>query len=243
MSLEAQVRRVDEDRWLASRFASAAARARLIALYAVNYEIARTSEIVRTAPLGDVRLAWWRDALDEIHAGQPPRNHPALKAYAAEHACAPFLTQPWANMLEARTADFDPAPFATLEALVGYLDGAAGALMRLAIAAVDPSVSADAFVQPAARAWGLTGLLRAAPVWSARGRTLLPPGVSSAAVAALATSAHAEARALASTLPAHLFGAFGYVALAPRYLRDVSRPPSLLERQARLIAASATGRV
>ncbi|MBC8107455.1 MAG: squalene/phytoene synthase family protein, partial [Anaerolineae bacterium] len=59
------VRRVDEDRWLASRFAPAPVRERLIALYAVNYEIARLSETVREAPLGDIRLEWWRSALSE----------------------------------------------------------------------------------------------------------------------------------------------------------------------------------
>ena len=65
-ALDDLVRRVDEDRWLASRFAPADVRARLIALYAVNYEIARTAEVVREPGVGDIRLAWWRDALAEI---------------------------------------------------------------------------------------------------------------------------------------------------------------------------------
>ena len=42
--LDALIRRVDPDRWLASRYvADAEARADLLALYAFNYELSRAS--------------------------------------------------------------------------------------------------------------------------------------------------------------------------------------------------------
>ena len=78
-ALDALVRRVDEDRWLATRFASADAREKLIALYAVYYEIAHSTEAVREATLGDIRLEWWRAGVEEIAEGKPPRA-PALGA-------------------------------------------------------------------------------------------------------------------------------------------------------------------
>lgn len=241
--LDSLTRRIDEDRWLASRFAPADVRRRLIALYAANYEIARTAETVRAAPLGDIRLAWWRDALDEIHAGKSPRAHPAIEAYAAAHRLSPYVQAPWSALIAARGADLDPAPFASLDAMIQYVDATAGGLMRAAIAACDAAFHAPAFVTPAARAWGLTGLLRAAPVWLARGRTLLPAGASTEDVSIVARAAYADAREAARGLPARVFPAMGYVALAPRYLRDLVRPPSLIERQLRLIAAAATGRL
>ncbi len=234
------VRRVDEDRWLASRFAPAKLRERLIALYAVSYEIARSAETVSTPALGDIRHAWWRDALDEIHDGKPPRSHPALEAYARAHAAAPFLRQPWSVLIAARSADLEPSPFESFEALTRYVDATAGALMHLAIAALDASASAQTltFVQPAARAWGYAGLLRAAPVWSSRGRLL---GIEPDALKRAGSDAYAQAKLMARALPAHLFPAFGYVALVRRYLRTPERAPLLLERQVRLVAASATG--
>ena len=82
-SLDTLVRRVDEDRWLASRFAPAGVRSRLTALYALNYEISRTAETVTQPALGDIRLAWWREAVEEIYAGRAVRAHPALSAFAA----------------------------------------------------------------------------------------------------------------------------------------------------------------
>lgn len=240
--LSTTVRRVDEDRWLASRFAPPKVRERLIAIYALNYEIARSAETVSTPALGDIRHAWWREALDEVHGGKPVRAHPVLDAYARAHAEAPFLLQPWLAMIEARGADLEPAPFASIEALTRYVDATAGGLMHLAVAAIDASAPARtlAFIQPAARAWGYAGLLRAAPVWQVRGRSL---GVDAEILKRAGREAHRQAQALAREQPAQLFPAFGYVALAPRYLRDPARAPLLIERQFRLVAASATGKL
>lgn len=240
--LSATVRRVDEDRWLASRFAPPNVRERLIAIYALNYEIARSAETVSAPALGDIRHAWWREALDEVHGGKPVRSHPVLDAYARAHAEAPFLLQSWLAMIEARGADLEPAPFANLEALTRYVDATAGALMHLAIAAIDASAPARtlAFIQSAARAWGYSGLLRAAPIWRARGRSL---GVDAEALKRAGREEHAQARSLVGEQPAQLFPAYGYVALAPRYVRDPENAPPLLERQLRLVAASASGKL
>ena len=77
--LDALVRRVDPDRWLASRFiADAEQRADVVALYALNYELAHVAETVREPLVGEIRLTWWREAIDAIFAGEPPRRHPVL---------------------------------------------------------------------------------------------------------------------------------------------------------------------
>ena len=68
-TLDDLVRRVDPDRWLASRFiADASARADVIALYAFNYELARVAGGVSNALMGEIRLTWWREAMEEIAA-------------------------------------------------------------------------------------------------------------------------------------------------------------------------------
>jgi len=241
-AIGATVRRADEDRWLAGRFAHPIIRERLIALYAVNYEIARSAETVSTAALGDIRHAWWREALEEIHTGQGPRTHPALEAYAQAHSKAPFLRHPWSIIIDARAADLESAPFADFDTLTKYVDATAGALMQLAIAACDADAPASAmtFIQPAARAWGYAGLLRAAPVWVARGRRL---GVDLAVLRRAGLDAHSRARQEAKIIPEKFFPAFGYVTLASRYLRAPESEPSLFERQIRLVTASATGRL
>src|SRR5215470_10547966 len=88
--LDAEVRRVDEDRWLASRFAPPNVRKRLVAIYALNHEIARTVDVVTQVAIGDIRLQWWREALAEVFDGKQPRAHPALAAIAQAHRETPL---------------------------------------------------------------------------------------------------------------------------------------------------------
>jgi len=245
--LDQLVRRVDEDRWLASRFAPAAVRERLIAVYAVNYEIARTAEIVSEGALGDIRLEWWREALAEIGDGKPPRPHPALVALHGT-----LKRREWATTFEgiiaARSKDLEPAPFMTWDALESYIDATAGGVMRLALEACDGlDGEAEAVVLPAARAWGYAGLLRAAPYWRAKGRSAVPhQGGSAEAMLGRARRYYEQARPLARGLPSNVFPAIGYIALLPGYLRALARgrheTPAFV-RQAALVAASATGRV
>jgi len=243
--LSALIRRVDEDRWLASRFAPDAVRARLIALYAFNHAVALAGEAAREPALGAIRLQWWRDGLEEIAQGAAPRFHPAL---AALHQTTPESAAPLQGLVDARAADLAAAPFAAWEDMETYLDATAGLVMGLALDAcgIARDAAQRAFVRDAGRAWGFTGLLRAAGHWRARGRSLLPQGAGAQDLHARARAAYAAAKPRARALKAAAFPAFGYMALTPSYLRALAQgriDTPLLWRQARLIAASARGRI
>jgi len=246
--LDQLVRRVDEDRWLASRFAPENVRARLIALYAVNYEIARTPETVSEAGLGDIRLEWWRSALEEIAEGYVARSHPALAAFFAT-ARNIDLARTLMSITEARAADLEAAPFATWEKLERYIARTARALMWAATESCEATISTaeqHRFLDCAARAWGYCGLLRSEAHWTARGRSFLPEGASRDEMLARASAAYAEAKTLSRTLRAAAFPALGYVTLVPGYLRVLARgknETALFVRQAALVGASATGQI
>lgn len=81
-AVDLRVKRVDEDRWLSSRYAPQPQRKRLIALYAFVYELARVRTVVTEPGLGAIRFQWWRDALDEIAKGHAPRQHDVVRAVA-----------------------------------------------------------------------------------------------------------------------------------------------------------------
>ena len=237
--LDAFVRRVDVDRWLASRFASAEVRRRLIAVYAVNHEIARTPETVREAALGDIRLAWWREAIAEVFAGDAPRAHPALVALEAAHRETPMPLAVWERLIDARRADLELRPFATRTELESYVDATAGGVMRLAAACCGVSGADEALIANLARRWGVAGILRSETFWRSRGRNLVPADTSTGALLAALKNLAKQ------IVPAQLFPALGYVALLPAYIRagGVRSEAPLLERQLRLVAGSATGRV
>lgn len=247
--LDALVRRTDEDRWLTARFAPRAIRQRILPIYALNTEIARTAWAVKNEALGDIRLAFWRDAIADVHAGKPPKEHPALVAYAAAEPNAAMLAA-WEALIEARGRDLESAPFDGWPDLQAYVEATAGGVFRLAVEAClnggERHRQLSAFAAKAGQAWGYAGLVRALPFWTRRGATFFPRklldhvGLSheallaggsshvlrSAVMAVVDRARHAyrEARDLATVLPAQSFPAIGYLALTPRYLRAVSLP-------------------
>jgi phytoene synthase len=245
--LDALIRRVDEDRWLASRFAPAPVRERLIAIYGVYYEIARIGETVSEATLGQIRLTWWREALEEIAEGRAGRAHPALTAYARAMAGVGMPHEAWDLLIDARRADVVFEPFAQWDDVEAYIEATAGNLMRLALSACGAYEQVRELREKAARAWGYVGLMRAQASWRARGRSMLPGKAGSLQDAfERAELAYAGARTIARSAPKIAFPAFGYVTLVPEYLRALKRGQTqtpLLARQLRLIAASATGRI
>ena len=71
----AQLRLHDPDRYLTARLAPKPSRPALITLYAFNAELARICDAVSEPALGEIRLQWWRDALDgadtDVKTGAP----------------------------------------------------------------------------------------------------------------------------------------------------------------------------
>jgi 15-cis-phytoene synthase len=226
--LDAQVRRVDEDRWLASRFAPLEVRKRLVALYALDDEIARTSQVVSEPAIGAIRLAWWRDALTRASAGKQKPGHPTLEAFADTGLATPKVIALLSAGIEARAAEFDGSH---LNALHAHIDATTGGSMRAA-ALVCASEIDEALISIAARAWGLCDLMR-------RDDACAHQDLAAAAQAAFDQLKGRE-------IPLTLFPAIGYVSLTPIYVRawrNGRATPSLLNKQIALVIASARGRL
>jgi phytoene synthase len=263
-TLDALVRRVDEDRWIASRFADGRARARLIAVYALAYEIARSPEAVSEETLGEIRLQWWREGIEALFTpGAVLPTHPVLDALAKQLPEAPLPRPLIDGMIDARSHDFQEAPFDTWADLEAYVDATAGAVIRLAALAAspgfEPNEDQDLCLRDAGRAWGYTGLVRAMPYWHARRRTFLPKrllqhvgldlagvfatrrghGFEAASRAVLDRGAGAlmEAQRLSRTLPAAVFPAVAYVTLTPLYRDQVLRDGPMANGDGRKIGA------
>src|SRR5262252_8120920 len=72
------IRRVDLDRYLSALFAPERARRHLLALYAFNYEVAKTAESVTQPVAGQIRLQWWRDRIADIYH-RAESDHPLTR--------------------------------------------------------------------------------------------------------------------------------------------------------------------
>lgn len=231
-TLDDLVRRVDPDRWLASRFiADASARADVIALYACNHELARVAASVREPLMGEIRLTWWREAMEAAQAGKPAR-HPVVEAVAGAFAPADLAALP-----EGRYPDLDAEPMDGDAAVFAYLDATAGAVMALAARRLDPA-AAPQHVRGAARAFGLAGLWR---VKTAGLPSRLPPGWAQADIAARVKAELTAARGELPRLPVAAFPAVAYAALAGPYAGK--RKVGELEKRVRLTLAVLRGRL
>ena len=170
---EALVRNADYDRYLAGLFAPVAARPHLFALYAFNHEIAKTAETVSQPVLGQIRLQWWREAIEELYAGRL-RAHEAVRALGEAvrvHALPRVLFD---AAIDARESDLEETPFADMASLEAYADATSGHLMRLAARILGVGDTMDAAAREAGIAYALTGSLRALPYRAARRHLMLP---------------------------------------------------------------------
>jgi phytoene synthase len=167
----AEVRRFDHDRYLAALFAPADRRRALMALYAFNLEVAKVREVVSEPLIGRMRLQWWRERMDDIYAGSPPR-HEIATALAEAVGRFNLDRRHLDRLLAAREADMAEGPPADLAALEAYVEGTSSALVALSLETLDAPDAALA--RSAGLAWGLTGLIRALPHHARARRLYLP---------------------------------------------------------------------
>ncbi|OSP54278.1 squalene/phytoene synthase family protein [Pseudoruegeria sp. SK021] len=175
MSLDAcaaLVQRGDPDRWLSLMSAPLAARRVLLPIYAFNLEVARAPWVTVEPTIAEMRLQWWRDALEEIALGGAVRRHEVVTPLAAviDGEAARLLDR----LVMARRWDIYRDPFEDKDHFDTYLAHTAGELMWVAaraLGATDPGPVADM-----ARASGLAAWFLAIPELEARGRQPLVDG-------------------------------------------------------------------
>jgi phytoene synthase len=83
-SLGEDLKARDRERWLSILWAPAAARAALTALHAYDLEQQRVVAEAREPLLAEIRLAWWREQLEKLSAGQLAPPQPLLRALRQE---------------------------------------------------------------------------------------------------------------------------------------------------------------
>lgn len=163
------VRRGDPDRWLSLTTVSEGARRRLLPLYAFNLEVARAPWVSPEPMIAQMRLQWWRDALQEIAEGTAPRRHEVVSPLAA--VLSPKAAADLDVLVLMRHRDLDPAPFADVGALQHYLAETGG---RLLLSAASVLHAGHEGLSDAGYAGALAAYFRAVAELRARARRPLP---------------------------------------------------------------------
>jgi phytoene synthase len=227
-SLLEHVKRADPDRFFCSLFASADKREALWLLYAFNHELARAREVTSEPVLALMRLTWWREVVEGAD-----KKHEIATPLAHALAAGVFARTDLAKLIDAREMEAEPE-MPDLDAFVKYARGTAGQLARIAGKLLGADCDA---AEALGAAYGISGILRAAPFLAAQGRSRLPvDGTETAEIIAVARALLRE-RPPRQIMPAVLPAVF-----AKRDLGKIYRPRGLGDRLA-VISSAITGRI
>ncbi len=224
--LDDLVRRGDPDRWLASRLIeNPEARADVVTILAFDLELARAPRRASNALIGEIRLTWWREALDEIYGGASVRRHPtalALAEVVARHGVERVALE---AMIDARYVELDKRVLEPAE-LAAWAERTAGAVATVSSHILDPSSPP-------------TAATHAATAWALAKAAALGLADREAATNAMRGALTAHRRALRPTTAAFPAAAVG--ALAASTLRPTAT--SELGKRLRLLWSVLRGRV
>jgi phytoene synthase len=226
---EAIVRAHDEDRWLSLRYAPAAARGALSAIYALHLELQRIPRLVREPAIGAIRLKWWSDSVGEMAQGAAPREQPVLEALGQAGLSASTFAGIEAA-IEARARLLEAPQFAATGSFTRWCAMTEIWIAEAALRTLAPAPDAKiAGVDHAATAYAL-----------ARLHPLLAPHLASE-IRIEALGLHDAARKALRRFDTWAAPALAHFSLTPAYVRRVR--PSRTISQLRIFRAVVTGRL
>ena len=177
------------------------ARRVLFPLYAFNVEIARAPWVTEEPLIAEMRLQWWRDALEEISEGRPVRKHEVTTPLAEtlQRSDAEALDE----AVQSRRWDIYRDAFEDEDHFETYLRNTGGLLMWTAARSLGAETNSAEPVLALGSATALVRFLQAVPALEARGRIPLVDGREEA-IKALATASLErlpERKSLRKSLP------------------------------------------
>ncbi len=223
------VRKQDEDRWLAARYAEEGGARRLMALHAFHIELKNIPAAVSEPPLGEIRLQWQRDALQEIRDDKRPHAHPVIEEIAAAGLAGDKFQDAIERAIDAAARPLYGEGFSDIDDLTSWLSEAEATFDGLAVRLIGGD---DALVDAAIKAGTAFALAR-------EGKSLAPAlgdEVGPRAHSLLKDAAAALQKAPPATAPA-----LAHLSLARSYLKREHAPFPVAKRL-RLFACVAFGR-
>ncbi len=165
----------DPDRFFLTLLQPAAVRPALWALLAFNYEVAKTREVVSDPTLGFMRLQWWREALENIYAGNPPPAHEVLEPLDAAIRAHDLPFDLFDRLITGREFDLEKVTPDSIDELKQYISGTVTPLTLLMLKVCGQS---DAGAAQISAAYGIVGLMRAIPYQAQQGRCFVLPSLA-----------------------------------------------------------------
>ena len=169
------VRVNDLDRYLSTLLAGTNRQRGLFALYAFDVEISNIAGQVSEPAIGEIRLQWWRDTIDDIY-GDACDHHPIAKELQSAVKQYDLPKHLFTNLIDAHQFDLYSDPMASLDDLLAYQTATSVAITELAAQVLFGENTAKiAFpIEKAGMAQGLTKLLNSIPLQISRHQCFIP---------------------------------------------------------------------
>ena len=217
------VRQRDRDRYLSTFFVADDKRAHLLALYAFNAEILKVRDTVSEPSLGMIRLQWWRDTIEAIHAGNALPGHPVAEALAHAIAEGGLPKQALIDLVTAHEFDLFHDRMPDLTALEAYMGEAYSRLIMMAAMILDREAAPKA-----SECAGLAGVAQGLALVMgdpAHRDPFLPDGLTVSDAIGHAEIRLSQAMTLLPDLPKSVLPAFLPVSLTGLYLKKIAKAP------------------
>ncbi|KAI1752895.1 Squalene/phytoene synthase [Xylaria castorea] len=172
----AQLRQSDYDSFLIRNFIPESRRDAYDAFRALNLELVRLPELVSNPIIGQMRMQFWHDAINNTFAGRPPKEpimillHSVLLRLAeTDPGSSPSSIRFWLlRMVTTREKHMDNRPFLSLAAVEDYAENTYSTLMYSTLAALSvQSTHMDHLASHIGKACGIAALCRGIPVLAA----------------------------------------------------------------------------
>lgn len=168
------VREADRDRYLATLFAPAEHRDALLALYAFNVEIARVRDLAREPMPGEIRLQWWREALEGKRDAEAAA-HPVAASLRAALDRYGLSGDPLQALIDAHAFDLYDEPMASVRDFDEYAEKTRAGVLDIAVGILGGlSPDTKALNRHAGIAYAVAGVLANLPLNAARRQLFVP---------------------------------------------------------------------
>jgi len=146
------------------------------ALRTLNLELVRLPETVSNLTLGQMRIQFWRESIDQTFAGTPPREPICLLLRKAlddlEARSGPSAQKSlkfWiSRLIKTRERHMSNRPYPSLASLEDYAENTYSTLMYATLAAIPMrSMHVDHLASHIGKACGITAVIRGIPILAA----------------------------------------------------------------------------
>lgn len=171
--LRRELMRQDSDRYLLSLFAPDSIRPLLWALFSLDYDIARTRDMVSDTNLGLIRLQWWRDEIGKTYVHGTHPQIPALKMLGPALRENGVPKDWFESVLYAREFDLQDVAPTNWMGLCNYADFITTPVNKIALKLLDDGGDEDE-LRHISHNFALQRLIRSVPDMLSRRRCYLP---------------------------------------------------------------------